>query len=207
MISNPETIVVNDLGAGSMKMKSSLRKVSDIAKYSAVPKKYGIFLANLSRVFAGPYVLEFGTSLGISTMYMAAACPGSEVYTMEGCPQTSAIAAENFREAGLSNIRMFTGSFDELLPGIKAEGISPGLVFIDGNHSKDPVISYFNQVVDMSDRNTVIVIDDIYSSADMAEAWSEIKDRSPVTLTIDIYRMGIVFFRETGDHFHYVIRH
>jgi predicted O-methyltransferase YrrM len=138
MISNPETMVVNDLGAGSKKMKSSLRKVSDIAKYSAVPKKYGIFLANLSKAFAGPYVLEFGTSLGISTMYMAAACPGSEVYTMEGCPRTSAVASENFREAGLSNIRMFIGPFDELLQEIKAKGISPGLVFIDGITVKIP---------------------------------------------------------------------
>ncbi len=80
----------------------------------------------------------------------------------------------------------------------EAEGISPGLVFIDGNHRKDPVISYFNQIAEMSDRNTVIIIDDIYSSAEMEEAWSEIKDHSKVTLTIDIFRMGIVFFRETG---------
>ncbi len=207
MISNPGTIVVNDLGAGSKKMKSNLRKVSDIARYSAVSKKYGILLANLSKAFGGQFVLEFGTSLGISTMYMAATCPESKVCTMEGCAATSALASENFREAGLTNIRSYTGAFDDLLPVIKGENSSPGLVFIDGNHSKEPLLSYFYKVVDMSDQNTVVVIDDIYSSQTMAEAWGEIKKHRAVTLTVDIYRMGIVFFRETGDHFHYVIRH
>lgn len=207
MISSPETIVVDDLGSGSKKMKSSLRKVSDIAKYSAVSKKYGILLSNMSKAFAGTMVLELGTSLGISTMYLAASCPKARVYTIEGCPATSEIAERNFREAGLSNVRLLTGPFDKVLPEIRDENISPGLVFIDGNHSRKPVVSYFDQVADMSDRNTVVILDDIYSSSEMAEAWKEIKDHKAVTFTIDIRRMGIVFFREGSDHIHYVIRH
>ncbi len=110
MISDPETIVVNDLGAGSMKMKTSLRKVSDIARYSAVPKKYGIFLSNMSRVFAGPYVLEFGTSLGISTMYMAAACPGCRgIHYGRLSRKLLQLPLRISERQDLSNIRMFNG--------------------------------------------------------------------------------------------------
>jgi hypothetical protein len=115
LIADRRWIIVNDLGAGSKKMKSSLRKVSDITRYSAVPKKYGIFLSNLSKAFGDSLILEFGTSHGISTMYLAASCPGATVITLEGCKALYEIAKENFKEAGLSNIKLLCGSFDDLL--------------------------------------------------------------------------------------------
>jgi predicted O-methyltransferase YrrM len=207
LLADPRSIKVIDLGAGSKKMKTSLRKVSDIARYSAVPGKYGILLSNMAKAFGKPLILEFGTSLGISTMYLASSCPDAEVITMEGCATTSAVASDNFREAGFTNIRIFNGSFDDILPEIRAKKTCPGLVFIDGNHVKEPVISYFNQVADMSDNNSVVIIDDINSSRGMAEAWCEIKNHRNVTLSVDIFRMGIIFFRKGLDHFNYVVRY
>lgn len=207
LITDPGLINVNDLGAGSKMMKTSQRKVSEIARYSAVSKKYGIFLSNMSKTFGKPHILEFGTSLGISTMYLAASCPEATVITMEGCKETSDIASENFKEAGLTNIRLMNGSFEDLLPRIRSESITPGLVFIDGNHRKEPVMRYFSQVSDVSDNNTVVIIDDINSSREMAEAWSETKNHKDVTLSVDIFRMGIVFFREGLNHFNYVVRY
>ncbi len=207
LIADPGLININDLGAGSKKMKTNQRKVSDIARYSAVPRKYGILLSNMSRVFGSPLILEFGTSLGISTMYLAASCPKTTVITMEGCQETSEIATRNFEEARLTNIRLLNGSFEELVPSVKSENTCPGLVFIDGNHRKEPVIRYFSQVADMSDNNTVVIIDDINSSQDMAEAWSEIKNHKDVTLSVDIFRMGIAFFRKGLNRSGYVIRY
>jgi predicted O-methyltransferase YrrM len=207
LIADPEMIGTNDLGAGSKKMKTNQRRVSEITAYSAIPEKYGILLLNMSKAFGKPMILEFGTSLGISTMYLAASCPETSVITMEGCKNTSEIALRNFKEAGLSNIRLLTGSFDELLPRIKSENVCPGLVFIDGNHRKEPVVGYFNEVVDMSDNRTVVIIDDINSSKEMAEAWSEIKNHRNVTLSIDIFRLGMVFFREGLIPSSYVIRY
>jgi predicted O-methyltransferase YrrM len=207
MISDQGSISVNDLGNGSLRMKTSLRKVSEIARYSSVPKKYGILLSNMSAEFGEPVVIEFGTSLGISTMYMAASCPDGIVYTMEGCPETSEIAKKNFQESGLTNIMSLTGSFEQLLPGIKKETSQPGLVFIDGNHKKEPLINYFNQVAEISSGKTVVIIDDIHSSRRMEEAWAEVKNHEKVTFSIDIFRMGLVFFREGMNHIDYIIRY
>ena len=102
---------------------------------------------------------------------------------------------------------MFNGSFEEILPQIKKENIAPGLVFIDGNHRKEPVLRYFDQIAEMSDNNTVVIIDDIYDSTGMAEAWDEIKKHEKVTCSVDIFRMGIVFFRKGISRIHYVIRY
>ena len=207
MISDPGTIVVRDLGSGSERMKTSLRKVSDIARYSSVPQKHGVLLANMSNEFGKPAILELGTSFGISTMYLAASCRDAIVYTIEGCPVTYEIATKNFREAGIQNIKIFNGSFDEILPVIIKENIKPGLVFIDGNHRKEPVLKYFDQITEISGSKTVIIIDDIYSSCEMAEAWNEIRKNEKVTFTIDIFRMGFVFFRQGVSHFDYIIRY
>lgn len=207
LISDPRSIIVNDLGAGSEKSKTQVRKVSDIARYSPVTKKYGVLLSNLAAMFGKPVILEFGTSFGISTMYMAVASPDAMVYTIEGCPATAEIARQCFIETGISNIKTFIGSFDEILPEISNSGIKPGLVFIDGNHRKKPVLNYFGRIAEISDNNTVIVIDDIYYSKEMEEAWTEIKKNEKVSVSIDLFRMGIIFFREGMNHNNYIIRY
>jgi len=201
------TIQVLDLGAGSLKKERSLRKVSDIAGVSPVPEKYGNLLSNLAAEFGKPYIIEFGTSLGFSTMYMAAGSPGSVIYTMEGSPAITEIAKENFSEAGAVNIRQLVGSFEILIPELRKKAVTPGLVFIDGNHRKMPVTDYFRQMAEIADKSTVIVIDDIHHSPEMEEAWTEIKQHEKVTITIDIFRMGMVFFREGISHSDYVIRY
>jgi predicted O-methyltransferase YrrM len=207
LISDNRIIEVTDFGVGSETKKRKLRRVSEIARYSSVPKRYGKLLAGLSKEFGKPSIIEFGTSLGISTMYMASANPETTVYTMEGSPAISEVAKDNFAKAGLKNIKLLTGSFEKLLPEIEVEKIRPGLVFIDGNHRKRPTVEYFNRMVELSDKNTVIVVDDINYSPEMGEAWKEIKMNEKVSFTVDIFRMGIVFFREGMTRFDYIIRY
>ncbi len=200
-------ILVTDLGAGSAKMKGNLRKVSEIARYSAVPQKYCNLLANMAVEFGNRSILELGTSLGMSTMYLAAARPDTPVYTIEGCPAVSAIARDNFSIAGLENISLLNGSFEDMLPVLREQGVKPGLVFIDGNHRKEPVLKYFSYIMEMTDNDSVVIIDDIHISEGMEEAWSEISKMDKVSCTIDICRMGIVFFRQGMSHFNYVIKY
>jgi predicted O-methyltransferase YrrM len=207
LISDHRVIVVKDYGSGSVMRKNNLRRVSEIARYSSVPEKYGKLLAGLSTEFGSNSIVEFGTSFGISTMYMAASNPHAIVYTMEGSPAISEISGMNFKEAGLNNIKLMTGSFEKVLPEIEAENICPGLVFIDGNHRRKATVEYFNRMAELSDNNTVIVIDDINYSPAMDDAWQEIKQHERVSFTIDIFRMGIVFFREGMTRFDYIIRY
>jgi predicted O-methyltransferase YrrM len=207
LIRDKRIINVKDLGTGSDRHLNKLEKVSDIARYSAIPKKYGILLANMAAEFGRPMVVEFGTSFGISTMYMAASCGEAPVFSMEGCHAIAEIADMNFKEAGLKNIRLNVGSFEDLMPGIINQGIKPGLVFIDGNHRKKPLLDYFEKMAEISDNNTVIIIDDIAYSREMEEAWNEIKQYGSVSCTLDIFRMGIVFFRKGIGHHNYIIRY
>lgn len=207
MTSDKKIILVNDLGSGSKMLKTKLRRVSDIARYSPVSRKYGMLLSRMASEFGSPMIIELGTSLGISTMYMASSNTGAQVLTVEGCPEIAELAKNNFAEAGLGNIDVIEGSFDDVLQSVTDPQVKPGLVFIDGNHRKDPVLKYFNMIAEMSGSNTVIIIDDINYSKEMAEAWKSIKLHEKVSVSVDICRMGIVFFREGINHNDYVIRY
>lgn len=208
MIHDTRIITINDLGAGSSRKSSgNKRKVSEIARYSSLPEKYGIILSGMAKEFGMPGIIELGTSVGLSAMYMALSCPDSMLYTVEGCKETAKIAAENFDQAQIKNINMLNGSFDECLPEILDSCKTPGLVFIDGDHRKEPLLKYFRMIADRSGSHTVVIIDDIFLSKEMEQAWKEIKLHSKVTVTLDIFRMGIVFFREGINNNHFVVRY
>lgn len=206
LMSDSRTIESGDLGAGSAGQRKKLRKVSEIARHSPVTEKYGRLLARMASEFGRTLIVEFGTSFGISTMYMASTCRETKVITMEGSRAAAEIAGKNFKEAGLKNIRLIEGSFEDSIAEITDTGITPGLIFIDGDHRKIPLLQNFEKMAEISDNNTVIIIDDINYSPEMEEAWNEIKQYRKVTLTIDIFRMGIVFFRKGIVHNNYIIR-
>ncbi len=207
MLADNSIINVTDYGSGSKHVKDKMRKISSIVKYSSVPSKYGKLLNRLAGRFGGSNIIELGTSLGISTMYIASGAPSAIVHTIEGCQVISEIALKNFIEARYHNIKLYTGKFDEVLYTLKQENITPGLVFIDGDHRKDSLLRYFSILSEMCTNDSVIVVDDIHSSPEMYEAWQEIKEKKNVSITIDIFRMGILFFRKGIAKFDYVVRY
>jgi len=210
LIADKRIISFLDLGSGSaagpgLPGERSAR-ISDIAYKSPVTPKYGAFLAKMAKEFGDPLIIELGTSFGISTLYMAAACKDVKVITVEGSAEIAQIARQNFNEAGIKNITLIESSFDGIIENFTNE-MKPGLVFIDGNHRKEPVMHYFNKIAEISGSGTVVIIDDINYSREMEEAWKEIKLHNRVSVTVDIFRMGICFFREGINPNNYVIRY
>ena len=141
-------------------------------------------------------ILELGTSLGITTAYLASAHPNTRVITIEGSESIAAVAAENFKKLHLKNIELVVGNFDHELKKICDERQKFDLIFIDGNHREVPTINYFNTVLPFCHNDTVLMFDDIHWSEEMQEAWEYIKNHEKVTCTIDIFEMGIVFLRK-----------
>ncbi len=194
-------------GAGLKRLRPVTRKIRDIVKYSAVNKKFGQLLFRLVNYFKPDTILELGTSLGISTMYMAGADNTARVVSIEADKTLTKIARQNFIDAGLQNIDVINNSFENALPGI-IKGLEGKLfVFIDGNHEKASTLQYFNRLLVKSENTLIIVFDDINWSDDMREAWQEIKANPGVKITIDLFFMGIVFFNKGIQKQNFVIRY
>ena len=200
LLRNDEIIEVTDLGAGSKRL-SNKRRVSDIAKVSVIQKKYGELLFRFTNYFNPKKILELGTSLGLSASYMAKAAPRAEISTVEGCPNTIAFAKQlpaRYPElvlSSLKNTEFINSEFDDFLNRIKAAQTFD-LVYVDGNHTYEATINYFNLLLKHTHPNSVLIFDDIYWSPGMTKAWQEIKTHRSVTLSIDLFKMGLIFFRK-----------
>ncbi|MBD1392823.1 O-methyltransferase [Mucilaginibacter glaciei] len=188
-------ISVTDLGAGSHVNNNRQKKISDITINALKPPKLAKLLYRLAK-FANPKsIVELGTCLGITTVYLQHAAPNAKVYTLEGCPQIAGVATDVFKRSGLTNIDLVVGNFDDTLGGVLDKHQKLDFVYIDGNHQRDATLKYFEWCLPKVHEDTMLIFDDIYWSDGMKEAWEQIKSHPQVIATVDLFWIGLVFFK------------
>ncbi len=189
---NKTEIKITDFGTGNNRSKT----ISALEQEVAIRPKYGRLLYRLVKYFKPKQILELGTSIGLSSTYMALAGSQIEVTSLEGADKLIEVAKDNYHKLGLSNIKTITGSFEETLPSYLHNQACLGLVFFDGNHRKEATLSYFHQCLQKANDDSIFIFDDIHWSEEMHEAWLEIKAHPQITLTLDVFQFGICFFRK-----------
>jgi predicted O-methyltransferase YrrM len=201
-------VEISDFGAsaGSRNFITRFRRVRDIVKNSGIPKSTGRLLFRMVRHYKPGYILELGTSLGISTMYMSMGNPAAKIITIEGCANTAEIAQKSFDRHDLSGIELHVGEFGNILDNALKQMPRLDFVLIDGNHRKEPTLRYFNTCLAKAHQGTIMIFDDIYWSGGMEQAWKQIKAHPRVTVSIDLFRIGIVFFRKELSKQDFVLR-
>ncbi|WP_153800281.1 O-methyltransferase [Foetidibacter luteolus] len=201
-------LTIEDFGAGSRVNPHYERSVSSIAKSALKQKKFSQLLFRMINYYRPQTTLELGTSLGITTAYLAAADTGAKVITMEGAQAVADVARKNFQSLNLHNISLVQGNFDDTLPPLLQQLPVIDFAFIDGNHRKDPTVNYYHKLLPKTNANSILIFDDIHWSEEMEAAWEYIKNQEAVTLSIDLFFIGIVFFRkESKVKQHFTIKY
>ena len=198
------------------------RRVRDIARRSLAKRKYAQMLSRLvnwlgashslengsgtacSLEFRGLTIVELGTSLGVTTAYMAAMDSRNRVVTFEGCEAVANMARENWKALNINNIECRVGKIDaeQLTRDIEHLDVA----FIDAKHTYVSTCEYFDVLAGKVREKSVIVVDDIHYSEEMEKAWKAICADERVTSTIDLYQMGLVFFDKHYWKRHYTMR-
>lgn len=199
-----EKIDVTDFGAGSRVFKTNNRKVAAIARHAGITSKRQRLLFRFVQYLQPTHILELGTSLGMATTAMALGNPKAIIKTVEGCPNTLKKATNYFTKYELPTIETYNQSFEEFFKKHPSENYD--LVFIDGNHNKENTLNYFKLLLNHINNNSVLVFDDIYWNKKMTEAWQEIIKHPKVTVSIDTFQWGMVFFRKEQRKQHFSIR-
>lgn len=232
---DPAILEIEDMGAGSALNGTRRRSVAELARHAAKPEKLGQLLFRIARYYRCVSILELGTSLGISTAYLAeggkvAGGEGARVITIEGADAVAGVAERNFRSLGLEgpgldmpglqrlgpdvaglegrgldvpglerpglgNVELVRGNFDQVLAPVLDRIGHVDLAFVDGNHRREPTLRYFEQILERCSLQAVLIFDDIHWSAEMEDAWEQIKKDARVYLTIDLFFIGLVFLR------------
>ncbi len=207
---NTTQLKIVDFGAGSVlnasKQKESFKKVNEIAKTALLKQKYANLLFNLIKHSQPKTIVELGTSLGMTTSIMALAAPKSKLFSLEGCESIASVAQQNITNWGIDNVSIKVGEFDETIPAVISNLDNVDFVFFDGNHRKEPTIDYFERFLPYKQNDTIFVFDDIHWSKGMSEAWEYIKNHPDTVVTLDLFQMGIVFFRKELSPQHFIYR-
>lgn len=214
LLENKNTIDVTDFGAGSRVFKSNTREISKIAQNAGITSKNAELLFRIVRYFQPKCVLEIGTSLGLATSALSLGNKNAQIITLEGCPNTIATAKKMFQVSSFkfpnNNVEFVNTEFNLYFENFKPEtlNLKPqifDLVYFDGNHSKKATLAYFEALLPTISNDSVWIFDDIHWSAEMEEAWEIIKNHPKITVTIDTFQWGIVFFRAEQQKEHFII--
>ncbi|TXK33255.1 class I SAM-dependent methyltransferase [Pontibacter qinzhouensis] len=206
LLQSQQQLQVTDFGAGSKSGLKKVRKVKDIARTSAKPAKYGQLLYRLVNHFQPKTIFDLGTSLGITTSYLAEARKLASLYTFEGCPAIAQAAKENLQLLGLQQVQIVVGNLDKTLEKQLTHTNLLDFAFFDGNHRYEPTMRYFGACLQKHHELSVFVMDDIYWSKEMKRAWQDIKKHPQVHQTVDLFFIGLVFFRKTQPKEHFTLR-
>lgn len=194
-------VAVDDFGTGT----SSSRKVKDIAQRALSSPKKAALLYRCARHLQAKHILELGTSLGISTLYLSAASQSCMVHTVEGAAAVAALARTAFAEWPCKNISLTVGNIDTILPEVLTNLPTLDMLYLDANHRYEPALRYFQQCKAKMHEHSICVIDDIYWSSEMSRAWQAIQQDPDVRLSLDLYGLGIVFFEKLAHKQHYIL--
>ena len=203
-VNSPVILRNSNFGAGS-KVNSKSSPLGRLIKTSSVSPKIGAFLFYLAKWLNAENILEIGTSVGMSTLYLASACPKANIITLEGDKQRVKYAKHSFEFMNFNNISVIEGDFDVTL--IQAIDKLPKLdmVFFDGNHSPEPTLRYFKQCLKSKHDGSVFVFDDIRWSNEMFKAWQVISQHNSVSVSIDMFNVGVILFRKGIAKQHFMI--
>jgi predicted O-methyltransferase YrrM len=205
LLKSKTTIEVTDFGAGSRVFKSNKRQISKIAKTAGISPKRAELLFRITKYFQPDTILEIGTSLGLATSALSLGNKNSVLKTLEGCPNTMSIAKSQCQLQNLNNIEFVNTEFSSYLK-TATNNCDWKLIYFDGNHSKQATLDYFDLLLTTITNETVWIFDDIHWSIEMEETWETIKNHPKVTVTIDTFQWGIVFFRAEQEKEHFTIR-
>ena len=209
LLENKNTIEVTDFGAGSRIFKSNTREIAKIAQTAGISQKNAELLFRIVRYFQPKTILEIGTSLGLATSALSSGNQNAEIISLEGCPNTMAITKEMFQNSSFKfnaeNIKFVNTKFEDYLSNCQLKTENWQLIYFDGNHSKKATLAYFETLLPTISNDSVWIFDDIHWSLDMEEAWDSIKNHPEVSVTIDTFQWGIVFFRKEQNKEHFII--
>lgn len=214
LLKNEDIVSYYDLGAGSNILSTANKKViKDLAKAHLKPARIAQIIHRIVLKYKYKNIIELGTSLGITASYIASATKENYPFeavnftTIEGIHDVRNVALKQFETLNLSKyVHSVEGNFNQQLDEVLSNYQSIDVFFVDGNHTYQATMDYFNKALPLAHNDAVFIFDDIYWSPGMTKAWEEIKLNKKVLQTVDLFFIGLVFFRSEQNSQHFKLR-
>lgn len=200
---NKTVLEIEDMGAGVNGQKKYTRTIGQVARTSATPYRRAMFYLDLLYYCNAKRVVELGTSLGLTTLYLAQKAD-AEIFTFEGSHAIANVALTNFEWSGKKNITLIEGNLNQTLHRFLEPTTKIDFALVDANHRYVPTLEYYRQLTRRLKSSSLMVIDDIHRSEEMEKAWQEIRTDTLVYGSIDLFYCGILCFDPALNKQHYI---
>jgi predicted O-methyltransferase YrrM len=202
LLNDDRIISIVDLGSRSGTYQ---KEISSIAATSLSPPWVSSLYQKIISIYDHKNIIELGTSLGINTVYLAQK-KDAVVTTFEGADEVGDLAELTLEFANALNVELIRGNIDDTLGTAIQRLRKIDFVLMDANHTYEATVRYFHQLLPRLHEKSVVVIDDIHSSAGMEQAWKEIKGNKLIYGSADLYRCGILFFDPSLNKQHVILQ-
>lgn len=158
---------INSMDAGHTPY---LEKLEQEAKKNFVPiirREMQSFLKVFLKIQQPKRILEVGTAIGFSALFMAEYAPENcEITTIENYEKRIPIAREHFREAGRqAQITLLPGDARELLKTLEG---TYDLIFMDA--AKGQYIHFLPEILRLMHPGSVLISDNVLQDGDIVES-------------------------------------
>ncbi|MDP4819796.1 MAG: class I SAM-dependent methyltransferase [Saprospiraceae bacterium] len=194
LLRSREYLALDDHGAGSKISSATRQTIGELARYQALSEKEGIWLFRMVQHFKPQGILELGTSLGLSTLYLKLGARETPLLTIEGSPEPARQALRNLEHLNAGNYHLKVGTFAEALQELRVDDRRFDFFYLDGDHRGEATRDYLSQCRALAGERFVVVLADIYWSADMEQAWKNICRQEDIPLSIDLFHFGVLIF-------------
>lgn len=189
-------ISTSSFGAPSRVHRSATRSIRQIAQSSLTPRSQAEMLFRIVDYFKPRTMLELGTCLGVTSLYQYAGNPSAIFHTIEGHPELFSEAKKLIDSAQHTRLKAIKGRFADVLPSLLHDIKKVDYAFIDGDHTGEGLKTYLELLLTHTHDGSVIVLHDVHWSGDIAEAWNDLRRDPRITLSIDLFYLGLLFFRK-----------
>lgn len=178
--------------------KGELKKatIARIVKKEAISPKKGALLFRLANYFKPRNILQVGSSLGLSTLYLSSYATGLNCISIEPLREWASISQWVYEEAARTAVDLHVGEPRELLPGCLQEIKTLDFVFFNNRDEQIDTLGLFSTCMPYANEHTLFVIDGINKNKRMRTVWNEIIRHPEVTVTIDLRTSGLVFLNK-----------
>lgn len=151
-------------------------------------------------------IIEYGSSLGISTAYLAKAAPQARIIHIDENKETASITAEILRKLNIQNVELHIGDLVASFPLFLKDIPQLDVVLIQSAKRRENILNNFKCCLPRLSNNSMMVFENIYQNKEMKEAWNEIKSHPEITVTLDLFQVGLVFIRRAQAKEDFTIR-
>jgi len=202
LLADARSITLTNPVTGAYRQK----KISLVAAETLKPAKLDQMLYRLAAFFKPDKIVEIGACPGITTLYLRQAVTDAAIYAWEEDAETFDIAQDTFKKAAIDDINLITGKYEKVMPRLINALDKLDFVLIGSDLQKVTILKYFELCLPKTYDKTVLIFYGIYQNEDMKQAWAAIKAHPKVTVTVDLFWMGLVFFKQGQEREDFLIR-